>query len=262
MFQPRVTDVSDVVRSVAASYPDDLREAVRSDLDRQAFHVGMAAALAPGGTVADVGGNYGMFSPGCQAAGMSAILIDDFSDPVNELIGEGELSVHAALGVKVMRRDVIADGLGLEPESLDLLTSFDSMEHWHDSPKALFAEVMTVLKPGGWFLLGVPNCVNLRKRITVPLGRGKWSQMSDWYERPTFRGHVREPDVDDLGYIARDMGLVDWHVVGRNWLGYHNPRPWVRRVVPYVDGTLQRRPSLCSDLYLLGRKPLTAAGGR
>ena len=44
-------------------------------------------------------------------------------------------------------------------------------------------------------MVGVPNCVNLRKRLTVPLGRGKWSPMADWYEQPSFRGHVREPDA-------------------------------------------------------------------
>jgi hypothetical protein len=83
------------------------------------------------------------------------------------------------------------------------------MEHWHHSPKALFGQLMRALRPGGLFFLGVPNCVNLRKRLMVPLGRGKWSPMGDWYEQPVFRGHVREPDVDDLWYIARDLALVD-----------------------------------------------------
>ena len=45
-------------------------------------------------------------------------------------------------------------------------------------------------------LLGVPNCVNLRKRITVPLGRGKWVVHGRLArQRPTSGGHVREPDV-------------------------------------------------------------------
>ena len=72
----------------------------------------------------------------------------------------------------------------------------------------------------GLFVLGVPNRVNLRKRVFVPFGYGKWSSMKDWYESPVFRGHVREPDVDDLRYIARDLHLRDWQVFGRNWLGY------------------------------------------
>jgi SAM-dependent methyltransferase len=90
--------------------------------------------------------------------------------------------VHKELGVDVRSRDVIADGLSLTPSSMDVIATFDSMEHWHNSPKALFGEVMEALKPGGWFFMGVPNSVNLRKRMTVPLGKGNWSHMSDWYE--------------------------------------------------------------------------------
>ena len=128
------------------------------------------------------------------------------------------------------------------------------MEHWHHSPKALFGHLMRALRPGGLFFLGVPNCVNLRKRITVPLGRGKWSTMADWYEPPRFRGHVREPDIDDLRYIARDLGLREVRIIGRNWLGYQSRRRWARALVSIVDRPLQQRPSLCSDIYLLGRK--------
>ena len=251
------TDTPDVHAALAdlvTRYPEGLRPSQVSDLARQVFHVSTVRSLVPGGAVADIGGGMGIFSAGCAALGMDATLIDDFSDPANEQHGETPLDVHRSLGVKIECRDVIADGLGAAPESLDIVTSFDSMEHWHASPKALFAEVMVSLRPGGWFLLGVPNCVNLRKRVTVPLGRGKWSEMSTWYERPTFRGHVREPDVDDLQYIARDMGLVDVRLMGRNWMGYANTRAWVRRLTPLVDRPLQARPSLCSDLYLLGRK--------
>ena len=79
--------------------------------------------------------------------------------------------------------------------------------------------------------------------------------MADWYDRPVFRGHVREPIVGDLLYIARDMGLVDVTIMGRNWLAYQARNPKVRRAAPYVDRILQRRPTLCSDIYLLGRKP-------
>ena len=62
------------------------------------------------------------------------------------------------------------------------------MEHWHNSPKKLFHEVMAKLKKGGIFILSSPNCHNLRKRISVPLGYGKWSSMEGWYEEEKFRG--------------------------------------------------------------------------
>jgi hypothetical protein len=77
--------------------------------------------------------------------------------------------------------------------------------------------------------------------------------MSDWYEPDRFRGHVREPDVDDLHYIARDMRLSEVEVIGRNWLLTKRP-PGLRWAGTIVDRILRLRPSLCADIYLVGRK--------
>lgn len=245
------------LREIADRYPPPVNNRIMGDIRRQMFQVNLVRRLAPQGReLADVGGGISLFSIACAVVGMNPILIDDFADPENEIYGDEVLDLHRSAGVKVENRDVIRDGLGLGPASMDVVTTFDSMEHWHSSPKRLFHEVMTVLRPGGLFVLGVPNCVNLRKRITVPLGVGKWSAMADWYERPVFRGHVREPDVADLRYIARDMGLLHPRVLGRNWQGYESHFRAVRLLVPLADPLLRRRPSLCSDLYLVGRKPL------
>ncbi|MBV9124902.1 MAG: methyltransferase domain-containing protein, partial [Planctomycetes bacterium] len=147
------------------------------------------------------------------------------------------------------------EGIHFPAESLDVVTTFDSMEHWHHSPKKLFASVVKSLAAGGLFILGGPNCFNLRKRLTVPLGIGGWSRMTDWYEPEVFRGHVREPSVADLRYIAKDMGLTDVAILGRNWAGLHSRFGVARAVTPVIDRVLWLRPSLCSDIYLLGTKP-------
>ena len=231
-IHPMNGSVSDLLNQIASEYPVGLRDAASQDVRRQTFHVTTVSQLAPGGSVADIGGGLGLFSVGCAAVGLNATLIDDFADPVNVLHGDSALKIHQEFGVTILRRDVIREGLQLDAHSMDVITSFDSMEHWHNSPKAVFAEVMTALKPGGWFLLGVPNCVNLRKRITVVLGKAKWSSMADWYEEPVFRGHVREADVDDLLYIARDMDLTDVKILGRNWIGYVSRYRWASTVTP------------------------------
>jgi SAM-dependent methyltransferase len=250
-----LADINATLRGLAASHPsDDVRAgATDGEIRRIAFHIGLIAAeLGTAITVADIGGGIGLFSLGCAALGMKTFLVDDFRDPVNDRLGNDVLDYHRTLGVEIVTRDVIADGLPFERGSFDAITSFDSMEHWHASPKQLFAQVREVLRPGGTFLLGVPNCVNLRKRISVPFGRGKWSAMRDWYEPKTFRGHVREPDVDDLHYIANDMALKNVRIIGRNWLGYGARIPLASVIAPLVDVPLRLRPSLCSDIYLLG----------
>ena len=252
-----------LVSEIALAYPPPLDKRELADIPRIGFHLSILRAhIPPGGRVVDIGGGIGMMSLGAAAIGYEAILVDDFKDKVNEEHTIESLGLHRRHGVKVLSINPLKASLDFEPNSLDAVTSFDSMEHWHSSPKAMFHKLVEALQPGGLFFLGVPNCVNLRKRLTVPLGIGKWSLMEDWYEAPVFRGHVREPDVEDLHYIARDLQLQDVRVFGRNWAGYASRFRWVRALTPYFDRLLRLYPSLCSDIYLIGKKPVGIGSSR
>jgi SAM-dependent methyltransferase len=261
------------LRDVAARYPAELAGEHLRDVPRILYHLALAVGQkedVPRDSddyssldVCDIGGGLGMFTIGCALLGFRrSVLVDDFNDPGYHRVGLSVLDIHRQHGVEVVACDVLKEGI-TDLGEFDVITSFDSMEHWPNSPKALLAQVRQKLKPNGIFVLGVPNCVNLRKRITVPFGYGKWSAMADWYEEEVFRGHVREPDVDDLRYIAQDMGLEAVRIEGRNWLGYMSRNSLIKRVTPIVDPLLRLRPSLCSDIYLVGRKPtgLDAAVG-
>jgi SAM-dependent methyltransferase len=249
-------DLEPVLRRLAEQYPPELRAQQVDDVPRMAFHIGLVRQRIPaGGRVCDLGGGVGLFSVGCAAAGLSAILVDDFDDPIAGYPPDRLLQLHRAQGVAVWQRDLMA-GLDLEPDSLDAVTCFHSIEHWHHSPKRLFAQVMTALRPGGVFVLAGPNAVNLRKRISVPLGYGNWSALSEWYDADRFRGHVREPTLPDLRAIAARMGLADVTTFGRNWLGRSNRRRAIRMATGWVDPFLRLRSSLCSDIYVVGTKPI------
>lgn len=272
MASPPPADLRPLLDKLARSFRPDLVPGQLVDVERVAFE--LALVIERMGTdvaLCDVGSGIGLFPAACAQLGMRVTMMDDFVHPFEDeasaqaapdapdavYLGgvEDVLALHRSLGVRVERRDPLEEGFGFPPGSLGVVTIFDSMEHWHRSPRRLLHEVREALVPGGLLLIGVPNCVNLRKRISVPLGRGKWSRMADWYETKRFRGHVREPDVDDLRYVARDLGLGQVEILGRNWAGYLNASPWIRRATPVADRLLQLRPSLCSDLYLIGRKP-------
>ena len=246
---------------VANSYPDDLKVGQVRDIPRIAFNIGLALDTAKQRSpeelaICDLGGGIGLFSPGCAAYGFKrSVLIDDFNDPINWKVGDTVLSLHKSYGVEVISRDVIEVGISDLKEHFDIITTFDSMEHWHNSPRKLFGQVVEQLNPGGVFVLGVPNCVNLRKRISVPLGIGKWSSMEDWYEQDRFRAHVREPDVGDLRYIARDMGLRNVRILGRNWLGHQSAKAMIRTATKLLDHPLRLAPTLCADIYMVGERP-------
>jgi len=250
--------VEKILEGVAREYPSGFIDDQLRDIPRIAFNIRLALNGADASTmsICDIGGGVGLFSTGCAALGMKALLVDDFADPINRRMGNSAFVVHKKYGVRILSRNVITDGLADISERFDVVTTFDSMEHWHHSPKRLFRQVAKqLLKPGGRFVLAVPNCVNLRKRLSVPLGVGKWSSMEDWYQEPEFRGHVREPDVADLRYIALDMGLREVQILGRNWVGYVSRSRFVRLATRIADRPLRMFPSLCADLYLTGHSP-------
>jgi SAM-dependent methyltransferase len=202
--------------------------------------------------VCDVGGGIGLFSLGCAVLGMQVTLVDDFGDPVNAAFGPDVLTLHRDRGVRIISRDVIEQGIVFEPSSFDAITSFDSIEHWHHSPRRLLHGLTTALSPGGALVLGAPNRVNLRKRLTTPFGHNAWSPFDEWYLPDRFRGHVREPTVGEFRRIARDLELTEVEIFGRNWLGLTHTERTTRALTRLADRPLRRWPSLCSDIYLLG----------
>jgi len=246
--------IRETLFKVAKEYPQDLINSQLKDIARMTFHI----SLVSGGNnlnelrLCDLGGGIGLFSVACAALGARVLLVDDFDDAINRQFGDSIFDLHRKYGVRVMSRDVVREGMDDIQEQFDVVTSFESMEHWHHSPKKLFHGVTQTLVHKGKFVLGTPNCVNLRKRVTVPFGRGKWSSMNDWYEAEVFRGHVREPDVTDLKYIARDMKLDNIRIFGRNWLGYTSGSLATRAVTRVIDYPLRLFPALCSDIYLVG----------
>jgi SAM-dependent methyltransferase len=246
------TPTLETVRALARRYPASLRAEQLADAARIASHV--ERILRPGASVADLGGGVGLFSPTCAALGMQTWLVDDFGDPVNRSFDLDAIGVHRPLGVRVIETPIHRWGEAFGDESLDVVTCFDSLEHWHHSPRPVFAEAWRALKPGGTLLISGPNAVNLRKRLSVPFGRSNWSQFEDWYYPDQFRGHVREPVLGDLVRLVRELGFERQATWGRNWAGY--PAAGARRVAGWlIDRSLRPFPTLCSDLYVMARKP-------
>jgi 2-polyprenyl-3-methyl-5-hydroxy-6-metoxy-1,4-benzoquinol methylase len=237
---------------IAALYPPELIPRQISDVRRVAYHLELVQRFAPpGGAVCDIGGGIGLFSPGIGALGYRSILVDDFRDAVNQNFGDAAFKAQRKYGVEVISKDVIAEPVEFPAESLDVITSFDCLEHFHHSPRRLLHDLKKALKPGGVMILSVPNCCNLRKRFSMIAGTYHWSPIGAWYESDTFRAHVREPNVSDLRYICKDLELKIAEIDGRNWLGLESGSAWKRIAAAALDRALRLRPSLCSNLYCI-----------
>ncbi len=249
----RRAEIAALIEDVTKSLPAEYAVILRNNRERLAWQVGQVVALVrPGGRLIDLGAGVLPFMLLCQRLGFACTIVDDYQDATYEDASTAKvLELNAGFGVEVVNGNLFdLDYAKLGP--FDMVTSHDSMEHWHNSPKRIFHALRSRLSPGGLFWIGVPNCVNLRKRITIPFGYGKWSGMDQWYELEIFRDHVREPDVGDLVYIGNDLALKDVQIEGRNWIGRRHKNKYIKMMTPLVDAALQLFPSLCSDIYLYG----------
>jgi len=200
---------------------------------------------------------------------MSVTLVDDFGGGGGVEIGQQpeDIPLLAAfekeIGVAVIRQNILEKTLPLENSSVDVVTCFHSLEHWHHSPRRLFREIVRIIKPEGIFVLATPNAVNLRKRLYVLFGRSNLPLLRDWYELgdPVYRGHVREPVIRDLHQLMRWIGFDIVGTYGRNFIGREStvlssflPSSLLAAAAA-SDRLLRFFPSLCSDIHVVGRKP-------
>lgn len=249
-------EIKTALKHVESFYPARLHSFLEHDRLRIEWQIEQVLASVPrGGTILDIGSGLTSFSPTLQVLGYKVTMVDDYGDNPHKHDDVDQLLANfKKIGTNVEIANMFAPDFAKRFSGSNMITMFDVMEHMHNSPKTLLQELYAGLSAGGVLWVSTPNCVNLRKRITGLLGRNKWSHMADWYEQKIFRGHVREPDIDDLHYIARDLGARDYQVKGCNWIGYNSPKPYIRLLTPILDPVMRLRPGLCSDIHLIARK--------
>ena len=237
---------------------------------RMAFYLGMlahAGLMGNRSVLVDLGAGMSWFGPIASQLGMKVALVDDFGGGGGVEISDRDASLRPLsvfrqqFGIDIFEQDLLRHPLPFSDGSVDAVTCFHSLEHWHHSPKHLFGEIRRVLRSGGYLFIATPNAVNLRKRGSVLFGRTNHCALAEWYDSDLeFRGHVREPVVDDL------KNLVIWNqfrvvaVHGRNFIGADTTAlSWVSRalmkhIVELSDRILQYFPTLCSDIHIVAQK--------
>lgn len=224
--------------------------------------------LSPGKHLLDLGCGTAAFGPVARALGMEVTVVDDFAggggvDPkATEATRKLIEGWKQELGMRVVECDLLAKPLPLESASVDVVTSINSLEHWHHSPKRLFREIVRVLRPRGYLMLVTPNAANLRKRLFALAGKNIWDRLEWWYHDgdPVFRGHVREPIIADLKQIMEWNDIEVLGAYGRNYLGRYSaslgfiPPALLKSLVMLADRGLRLFPTLCSDIHVVGRK--------
>ncbi len=239
--------------------------------DRNLFYLQMLAdhgMLQPGKKLVDLGAGLSIFGPMVRKLGLDVTLVDDFGGGGGVIAGQrvGDIKVldlfRERLGIRIIEENFVEQPIPLPDASVDVVTCFHSLEHWHNSPKRLFKEISRIVRPQGALILVTPNAVNIRKRAFVLFGRSNFPILRAWYEEgdPVYRGHVREPIVRDLQQLMEWNGFDVTGTYGRNFIGRKSrslaflPNSLVNATAIASDAFLRLFPTLCSDIHVVGRK--------
>jgi SAM-dependent methyltransferase len=220
----------------------------------------IASTFERGGVQVDLGGGLNIANGFLAELGMTVWVIDLLEEyfPQSSMKTEGteQVAFLESKGVQFIRADLVEFNLldHFNPGSVDVVSSYHTLEHLHHSPRRMLASAMKILKPGGRVFFEVPNATNLLKRLKVLIGRTNYQPFQGFWEVDKYYGHIREYCVDDLRQLARHLHLTDVRIVGRNWYGSLYAVIPTRSAAGVVDSILQLRPGLCGSLFLSGRK--------
>src|ERR1700722_1078382 len=141
--------------------------------DRNLFYLQMLAdhgMLQPGKHLVDLGAGLSIFGPMVRKLGLEVTLVDDFGGGGGVIAGQQVQDIKVLklfreqLGIRIIEENFVEEPIPLEDASIDVVTCFHSLEHWHNSPKRLFKEISRIVRPHGMLILATPNAVNIRKR--------------------------------------------------------------------------------------------------
>jgi SAM-dependent methyltransferase len=164
--------------------------------------------LQPGSKVLDFGSGPCDKTAVLQLLGYKCSAYDDLQDDWHKIPGNREKIISFAKECGIDFRLALDGKLPFEKNSFDMIMSHDVLEHFHDSPRDLFNDLLELLKPEGLLFVTVPNAVNIRKRINVLFGRTNLPPFESYYWYPgVWRGHIREYVKDDLVKLSEYLSL-------------------------------------------------------
>jgi SAM-dependent methyltransferase len=159
----------------------------------------------------EIGSGMGLFTLSGCALGLDVTGIESSSDRYQASLQTAR-SLFADNQLPLRLIQAPSESLPLPDRSVDLVASFQTIEHVADLPQTL-REIRRVLKPGGLFFAQAPNYSSLYEAhygVAVPLGLGKaWTRRYlSLLGRPTrFLDHLQWLDPPALRTLLRDCGF-------------------------------------------------------
>jgi ubiquinone/menaquinone biosynthesis C-methylase UbiE len=161
----------------------------------------------------EIGSGMGLFTLAGCALGLDVTGIESSSDRYQASLQTAR-TIFADNHLPLKLIQAPSEALPLADRSVDVVASFQTIEHVTDLPQTLH-EIRRVLKPGALFFAQAPNYGSLYEahyRVAVPLGLGKaWTRRYlALLGRPTrFLEHLQWLNPAELRTLLRDCGFRD-----------------------------------------------------
>lgn len=246
--------IDDAIKDVRARFP--FPEIYEHTEDTVRVLAGLLRELAPsGGRLLDIGCGAMDKTAVYQKIGFDCFASDDFLDYWHSREeNQGPLLEFAhGVGIQV---NIQAETLSIPWElgSFDIVTIVNVIEHLHESPRELLNFAGSCLKTGGLLLVGMPNSVNLRKRLSVLQGKSNYTPAQGFYEfLGPWRGHIREFTLQETCDIVRWTGFeVVYKKTFHGMLRDRLQNPVLRSLFKGISIPF---PTLRDSLIAVGRKP-------
>jgi len=190
-----------------------------------------------------------------QMMGFQCYAVDDLTDPWHQRGDNIKKIKEYAEKINIVFNHQKAGQytIPFATSSFDVVCSISLIEHLHESPRDLLNSMGVFARPGGLIVIVMPNSVNLKKRLSVLLGRTNYPPVDMFYHsNGTWRGHVREYTLKETIYVCKETGFELLSGVTFEAIAYEKLECPLRQLY-LLSGKLI--PTLRSNLLVICRKP-------
>lgn len=94
---------------------------------------------------------------------------------------------------------------------MDIVVMGEVLEHLYTSPVHVFRFIASMIRPGGYLIVGTPNATALQRRMELLTGHHPYEMIRESRDNP---GHFREYTLSELRQLAAEAGLttVDYEI--------------------------------------------------
>jgi len=190
-----------------------------------------------------------------QELGFECYAVDDLLDPWhrrNDNIAK-ILEFAKQMGINLHMQPEADNSIPFPKDYFDVVTIFDVIEHLHESPNGILSTAGLHLKGQGILCMTTPNAVNIRKRLSVLLGKTNYPPIDQFFLNPgRWRGHVREYTLSEMVYMCRTAGFQVLTASPYESIAYDKlPNPFLSMYLLFT----RMIPTLRSSLCVVALKP-------